>query len=297
MNFTLEKEIKDKGIVNVGDTNKIFKALSKCEKGEEVTIAFLGGSITQGCHARVHETSYGYRTYEWFKERFKDAKIKYINAGVGATGSVIGVHRVEKQVLELKPDLIFIDFAVNDRDDYYCKVAYESLIRKILLWPNAPGIIEVFMSLETLTNVQEQQIQIGKKYSISMISYKDVIKDQIEKGRFKWEDIEADEVHPNDNGHYIIMQLLTNFLEGVLNKSIVCEKRKSILGNPIFGDKYMKGAIINNTNTNVIKIEGFTKYEEGFQVFHNGWKCEDNGRLVAEVKGKNIFIILSIQRR
>ncbi len=34
MNFTLEKEIKDKGIVNVGDTNKIFKALSKCEKGE-----------------------------------------------------------------------------------------------------------------------------------------------------------------------------------------------------------------------------------------------------------------------
>ncbi len=144
------------------------------------------------------------------------------------------------------------------------------------------------MSLETLTNVQEQQIQIGKKYSISMISYKDVIKDQIEKGRFKWEDIEADEVHPNDNGHYIIMQLLTNFLEGVLNKSIVCEKRKSILGNPIFGDKYMKGAIINNTNTNVIKIEGFTKYEEGFQVFHNGWgDFSEKTSLVEEEITKN----------
>ena len=105
--------------------------------------SILGGSITQGCNATKFEECYASRTYKWFKDTFNNVNVEYVNAGVGATGSIIGVHRVEEQVLSKNPDIVFIDFAVNDKNTIYDKIAYESLIRRILSTQNPPAIIEV----------------------------------------------------------------------------------------------------------------------------------------------------------
>ena len=121
--------------------------MNKAKSGQDITIAFLGGLITQGCNATKFEDCYASRTYKWFKDKFNNVNVKYINAGVGATGSIIGAHRVEKQVLSQNPDIVFIDFAVNDKDSIYDKVAYESIIRRILSVENPPAIVEVFMRL------------------------------------------------------------------------------------------------------------------------------------------------------
>ena len=290
MNYILSKEVKDKGIINIGNVSKIIETFKKAEEGKDISVAFLGGSITQGCHAEIHEKSYAYLTYLWFKNKFEKANVKYINAGVGATGSVIGVHRAEREVLALDPDIVFVDFAVNDKVDDYCKEAYESLIRKILSWRKVPAIVEVFMSNDDFSNTQDQQIEIGKKYNISMISYRNVLKSEIEKGSFKWEDVEKDEVHPNNNGHYILSQLLINFLEGVYSGEIKGSNEEIVLGEPLFGEKYMEGFIINNRNTKVLKNEGFAEDPAGFQVFNNGWKAVE-GELKVEIEGKNIFLL------
>lgn len=290
MNYTLSKEVKDKGIVSIGNVSKIIETFKKAEEGKDISVAFLGGSITQGCHAEIHEKSYAYLTYLWFKNKFEKANVKYINAGVGATGSVIGVHRAEREVLALDPDIVFVDFAVNDKVDDYCKEAYESLIRKILSWRKVPAIVEVFMSNDDFSNTQDQQIEIGKKYNISMISYRNVLKSEIEKGSFRWEDVEKDEVHPNNNGHYILSQLLINFLEGVYSGEIKGNNEEVVLGEPLFGEKYMEGFIINNRNTKVLKNEGFAEDPAGFQVFNNGWKAVE-GELKVEIEGKNIFLL------
>ena len=295
MNYILSKEIKDLSIAGIGDTSKIIETFNKAEKGEDIKIAFLGGSITQGCNADVHENCYAYLTYLWFKNKFQNSKVKYINAGVGATGSVIGVHRVERDVLAFNPDIVFIDFAVNDKDDNYCKITYESLIRRILLWKEVPGIIEVFMSNQALKNTQKQQIEIGRKYNVSMISYRDVLKKEIDEGKLKWEDVQSDEVHPNNYGHHIISQLLINFLEGVYSSSIKGDNEEASLGEPLFGDKYLNGFILNNKNTVVLNNHGFEEDKEGFQVFNDGWKfVKNNGKsneLEVEIEGTNIFLL------
>lgn len=295
MNYTLSKEVKDKGIAGIGNISKIAETFNRAENGEDISVAFLGGSITQGCNAEVHEKSYAYLTYLWFKDKFKNVNVKYINAGVGATGSVIGVHRVERDVLTLNPDIIFIDFAVNDKVDDYCKIAYESLIRRILSWKKVPGIVEVFMSNKDLKNTQDQQIQIGEKYNISMISYRDVLKSEINKGVFKWQDVQSDEVHPNNNGHYILSQLLINFLEGIYSGEIKENDKDISLGTPLFGDKYLEGFILNNKNVSLLYNGGFEEDVQGFQVFNNGWKfIKNNGNsaeMKVEIEGRNIFLL------
>jgi len=81
--------------------------LAKLEAGKEVKIAYLGGSITAAPGWRV-------KTLAWFDEQFPDAKPVEINAAIGGTGSDLGVFRFGHDVLEHGPDLVFVEFAVND---------------------------------------------------------------------------------------------------------------------------------------------------------------------------------------
>ncbi|WP_143316120.1 SGNH/GDSL hydrolase family protein [Clostridium sp. HBUAS56017] len=282
-------------IVNKGDVSRILKLFNKGKRGEDINIGFFGGSITQGCHADIHENSYAYKTYLWFKEKFKESNVRYINAGVGATGSIIGVHRVKEQMLDLNPDIVFIDFAVNDKENIYNKIAYESLIRRLLKVKNKPAIVEVFMSTDDGHNVQDQQIKIGEKYNIPMISYRNVIYSEMIKGKTIWKEVATDEVHPNNLGHKIISELLIKFLQDIYSNLDDKEDNEIALDKPIFGDKYINGVIFNNNNIEVKEEIGFVEDKEGFQVFNNGWKFShekfNKGKLTFEVEGKNIFIL------
>jgi lysophospholipase L1-like esterase len=81
--------------------------LGKLARGEDVRIAYLGGSITK---------SPGWRTMteEWFQEQHPRAKVEGINAGISGTGSDLGVFRLEHDVLRHDPDVLFVEFAGND---------------------------------------------------------------------------------------------------------------------------------------------------------------------------------------
>lgn len=80
---------------------------AKLQKGGEVHVAYLGGSITA-------QPGYRVKTFEWFKKEFPQATLVEINAAIGGTGSDLGVFRVGQDVLAHKPDLMFVEFAVND---------------------------------------------------------------------------------------------------------------------------------------------------------------------------------------
>jgi len=79
----------------------------KLEAGEDVTIAYLGGSITAQKGWRV-------QSRDWFEQQYPEARIEGVHAAIGGTGSSPGVFRVEKDALQAKPDLLFVEFAVND---------------------------------------------------------------------------------------------------------------------------------------------------------------------------------------
>ena len=289
-----EKMLKE-SLVYRGDTSKVKRVIERAYRGEDITVAFLGGSITQGCNATNHENCYANKTYLWFKNRFSEINVKYINAGIGATGSIIGVHRVEEQVLSKDPDIVFVDFAVNDKNNKYNKVAYESLIRRILSHDSELALIEVFMSTDVLENVQDQQIEIGKRYEIPMVSFRDAIRNDIENDKLKWSEVASDEVHPNDIGHEIISELLINLLESIDKDGDKKENEDREFGQPVFGEDYIKGQIMNSNNVEVICNSGFIVDDEGFQGFKNGWKISrtayNKATLKIGVKGKNIFLL------
>ncbi|WP_300602023.1 SGNH/GDSL hydrolase family protein [Niabella sp.] len=79
----------------------------KIKQGKEIVVAFIGGSITQA------NLCYRLQTARYLEQLYPSARFKWINAGVSGTGTDLGAFRIKEQVLQHKPDLIFIEFAVN----------------------------------------------------------------------------------------------------------------------------------------------------------------------------------------
>ena len=70
-------------------------------------IAYFGGSITAQAGWRPKSLAH-------FRQAYPKAKFEEINAAIGGTGSDLGVFRLKQDVLDHKPDLLFVEFAVND---------------------------------------------------------------------------------------------------------------------------------------------------------------------------------------
>ncbi|MBR5011709.1 MAG: SGNH/GDSL hydrolase family protein, partial [Clostridia bacterium] len=108
------------------EDNKYLGALSntysKLTKDKKLKVVYFGGSVTAGSGAS--HGSYCWRGLigEWLKNNFPEAEITNCNKALGETGTHLGVYRLKKAVSEEKPDLLFIEYSIND---YYDKASYE----------------------------------------------------------------------------------------------------------------------------------------------------------------------------
>jgi lysophospholipase L1-like esterase len=85
----------------------LANTFAKLRAGGEVRIAYFGGSITA-------QDGWRPKTLNWFRKSFPQAKVVEINAAIGGTGSDLGVYRFRQDVLQHRPDLVFVEFSVND---------------------------------------------------------------------------------------------------------------------------------------------------------------------------------------
>lgn len=198
-----------------GDTTKIENVLKKAASGQDITIAFLGGSITEGTAATKYSNSYVSLVHNWWCEKFPDINVTLINAGIGGTSSYLGLHRLDDDVLAYNPDLVFIEFAANDSDSAFSEDSYEQIIRKLLYGEQTPAVILLFTTTETGYDMQAVEQFLGCYYKLPMISYGNAVMAAINEGRIEWTDISADTVHPNDFGHYIFASIITRYLENI----------------------------------------------------------------------------------
>jgi lysophospholipase L1-like esterase len=79
----------------------------RARQGQELRVAYLGGSITS-------QPGWRPKSLAWLQQKFPKARLSEINAAIGGTGSDLGVFRLKHDVLDRRPDLLFVEFAVND---------------------------------------------------------------------------------------------------------------------------------------------------------------------------------------
>lgn len=275
-----------RSLVSKGNNHRLKRAIEKAKRGEDVTIAYIGGSITQGAGAKpIHTGCYAYQSYLKFKELFGQGDgehIHLIKAGVGGTPSELGMIRYERDILRdgaVQPDIVVVEFAVNDAGDETNGVCYESLALKILASENKPAVILLFSVFVNDWNLQDRLSPVGWHYDLPMVSVKDAVVDQfkltkqegnlISKRQFFY-----DIYHPTNDGHMVMADCLAHLFAEV-DQEAWQQEDVSIQKPPVIGNDFVDVRLLDRSQNLIgaqITAGGFQEIEEDLQ----GVEMDDN---------------------
>ena len=284
-----EAAIFARSLVTAGDTARLQHALAKARRGEQVLVSVIGGSITQGAAASKPENRYGDLIAAWWRKTFPNAKVEFVNAGIGATGSNYGALRAQRDLLSHKPDFVVAEYGVNDGNTQACAETLEGLTRQILTQPNQPALVLLFTMNNAGGNAQEWHGKVGAHYALPMVSFRDALWPEIEAKRLKWEDVEGDVVHPNDRGHAYCAHFVTSLLEKVLKELPADDQLLPIkpVPQPLFSDLYEHVALFEADALKPVTNEGWTCDLEN--PWAKGWKSDKPGSVIEfELEGQVI---------
>ncbi|WP_158222664.1 SGNH/GDSL hydrolase family protein [Rhodopirellula sp. MGV] len=192
------------------------------------TAAFMGGSITE---------MDGYRpiVMESLRKRFPNTEFEFVNAGISSTCSHTGAFRFRRDVLAKAPDLLLVEFAVNDDQDaghtYTDAVrGMEGIIRAARLErPEMDIIMLLFVNESMLETIQRGEtpvsiaahLAVAERYGVSTCSVAVELAKQINAGEMTW--AEYGGVHPQQPGN----QLAANLVAQVFDHALIKGERKS----------------------------------------------------------------------
>lgn len=239
------REMIERSLMQSGDSARLCKAIEKAGRGEDVTLAYIGGSITQGAGAiPINSECYAYKSYQRFAKKFgKGDNVHFVKAGVGGTPSELGMIRFERDVLRdgaVTPDIVVVEFAVNDEGDETKGNCYESLVRKILMLPNAPAVVLLFAVFADDWNLQDRLGVVGERYRLPMVSVLNAVTPQfrlktgegrvLSKNQFFY-----DMFHPTNAGHTIMADCLMHCFEEAAKQGGSAVPSKEPLPAPVIG--------------------------------------------------------------
>lgn len=287
---SLSPEIVQRSLVGAGDLSRLRAVIQKAERGEPITLGFIGGSITEGAKATIPEHRYVNLTARWWKETFPKSEVTVINAGIGATNSIYGSLRAGRDLLSRQPDLVFVDFAVNDKASPELAESYEGLVRQILASPKKPAVVLVFMTRNDGVNAQEWQAKIGSLYHLPMVSYHDALWPEVQAGRMPWSQIGADYIHPNDTGH----AYLASFIAALMTKartpgepSAALIPADTALPEPLISDAFQGTVLFEAADLKPVRNEGWQ-----YDAEKKAWVSSTPGSVIEfEVPGQKIFVM------
>ena len=225
----------------------------KLTEDKELTVVYFGGSLTAGfgCgqsgdpngDTAVTHDSKSWRALvgQWLTDSFPDATINNINAAIGESGTYLGTYRVQTDIISQEPDLLFIEYAINDNyfgsSETEAALMFETIVREVKqALPNC-DVITVLTTDKAkmsttyagdLFNTAKGHNTIAEAYNLPVVNIGLGLAQGIaekENSTTWWEDSTIwskyfyDDVHPFSTGHEQYYLCMEEFLENNLLKT------------------------------------------------------------------------------
>ena len=221
--FASKPRTLNSGTSELRTLNNTYYCLTK-EK--ELNVAFIGGSITVG-FGGSKTGGWCALTTEWLEEQYPDATINYTNAGLGGTSSMWGLFRLDNEVMCAKPDLIFIEFAVNDAgfglEKNQSAAFMDAMIRKINTELPQTDIVLVFTTNEGHLGKDFENLvahrEVAQYYGIPCIDVGKALIEEMEQLGEEWSNYSDDYAHPNNKGYKKYFETVRENLKNMLDEA------------------------------------------------------------------------------
>lgn len=305
-------EMRQRSLLSTGNNVRTKAVLAKAASGQPVTIAYIGGSITEG-YTKTADDSYVVHSYEAFKTNFASgdgSHVNFVNAGMGGTPSTLGMIRYERDVLRpaaTPPDLVFVEFAVNDGDDPTLGAAYESLVRRILLSENKPAVVLLFSVFKSRWNLEDRLAPVGQHYDLPMISIKQAVVPELDAGTLTDAEFWRDDYHPTPFGFQIMSETITHFFATV-EAEPADPSDLVVPESPVIGGQFTEIKMVEPSTPAIpgeleIEVGSFGAYDKvnrnyewslSQKIFPENWHKEAgtaNEPFVADITCKNLSLV------
>jgi len=172
------------------------------------------------------------KTFAWLQKTFPGAKLREINAAIGGTGSDLAAFRCGADVIAQRPDLVFVEFNINDGSptNAFRKATMEGIVRQLWASPSKPEIVFLYTTSRTLNHPRGSHPAVARHYGIPEIDLQPPLLAALERPNLPkpnekdlknpnldWKSpgqvFMSDSVHPNDLGHTIYCDTIVAYLK------------------------------------------------------------------------------------
>ncbi len=260
---------------------------------KKCVLGYFGGSITEGAGASSPTTCYRALVTEWFRSRYPDAEIQEIQAAIGGTGSDLGMYREEIDLLSKEPDLVFLEFAVNDSGGSYARILRQSetILKKLYAHNPYAEVVTILTTTGSLCETLEKggeyvsrsaYFTISHHYSIPTIDVGNVLHYAVLRAGGDFHVFTTDTVHPNDAGYALYTKTITEQMAKWLNETAVPDMpAKVVLPEPLCPVLDLDARMIDCGMLDDLITDGFSMVEESM--------CGRYPRYFAGTKPGNAF--------
>ncbi len=188
-----------------------------------INLVFHGHSVPAGYFKTpVVNTaaSYPFLLLQALKEIYPHAVINSITTAIGGEHAVKGAKRFKSEVLPHRPDVIFIDYALNDRKVglEQARTAWVKMIKKaarkkyklILLTPSPDQAVDILDSTSDLEKHSNQIKELANQYGVGIVDIYGAFKQRVVAGD-SLSVFMSHRNHPNEKGHRLIAQELMKY--------------------------------------------------------------------------------------
>ena len=283
------RALKD-SVMSTGNNARLKNVIGRAQNGEQITLATIGGSITEGAGAGKYQECWAERFGVRFGSTYgtdNGSHIRLVNAGVGGTPSPFGWMRYRREVIDRVPetdpdglpDVVVIEFSVNDWEEPTKHRCFESMVKEILDAPNEPAVILLFAVFRNGFNLQDELKKIGYHYGPMMVSIRDGFYGRIGKEEgLSAKSFFSDEYHPTSLGHRIMADCLMQAVSDAAEAETDTPQDTDV--KPVYGTDFMGlKTIFGDTETDTYTVErgGFRSTDlDSYRNRPVGWVCGPN---------------------
>ena len=214
---TAEDGIAARAVTRWGYRPDVIRVLRRAQNGRPITVAAIGGSITEGFIATPRSEAWFPLTIAGLQARFPRSIITAVNAGSRGTGSDFGAQRLRADVLVHNPDIVIVEFSVNDwlrnATEQDAVSNMESIVRQCRAWPTRPVVLFLETIMPDGSNTEAWHTKVARRYNIPVVSMRAGLWPELEAGRLATTDLWADEWHPNNRGHAYLAEFLGYYFD------------------------------------------------------------------------------------
>ena len=200
----------------------------KLTQDKELKVVYFGGSVTAGYGSSDRDkVSWRALSAKWLREHFPQANIRDVNSAIGESGTFLGVYRLERDILSQTPDLLFIEYAINDyffgSTEEEAALQYETIVREVKeRFPQCDIVTILTDCRETaeagkLYSTAMGHEKIASAYQISTIHVGKALVDSLPcLCDEEWKKYFIDIVHPTDAGYLAYYKCVEKYLQNSL---------------------------------------------------------------------------------